>query len=277
MSDFLTDADWINEEYAMDFLPPTIQLRRGDLVNPNPLLKNGCWQFPADSFDTMLSGQGSAVDVLHAGGTVVRSYLMDTINVALLAYKKRWYITDADGNMIYLDGYQEGAKSKLQWYALVKELGNEAALISVSGLNAKHLSETVYSFEQKVLRPAMQAAKKRFARYHFWLPLSIAGKVNAPQNQYITPPCMGIDELSLEKVRGLLTGREVAEIAESLMPQAKAWAMPQQKQVEQITPADVYAPPPPPPAPPSEIFNKNELDQFFPRETSRGAYDPKYS
>lgn len=274
MSDFLSDVDWVNEEYAMDFLPPTIQWRRGDLTNRNPLIKNGCWQFPADSFDTMLSGQYESVDVIHAGGEVVRSYLMETIHVALLAYKKRWYITDTDGNMSYIDGYQEGAKSKLQWYALVKELGNEAALISVSGLNAKHLSEAVFSFEQKVLRPAMQAAKKRFARYHFWLPLSTAGKITAPQNQYITPPQMAIEELSLDKVRSLFTGREVAQAAEELMPAAKAWAMPQPKPTEQMSVVDVYAPPPPPP-PPVDMFDGDELEQYFP--SNRGAYDTKYN
>lgn len=235
------DTSWVNEEYAEVIVPPTVQWRRGDLTNPNPLLKNGCWQLPADSFEMIAPPDWKAVDVLHGGGVVVSSYLLPTIHIAVLAWRKRWFMVDDGGNYTYLDDYQDGAKSKLQYYALLKELGNEPVLISVSGMNSKYLSEAFYEFRQKVIRQAGQLARQRFGYHHFWMPVSTTGKRDTNHNQYITPPGLAMADFDKETLRSLFTGREAADAAEALIPEARAWA----KAKEESAPSDNGQTPPP--------------------------------
>lgn len=231
-TNFFGDTSWVNEENAVQVLPPTIQWRRGDLTNPNPLLKNGCWQLTVDNFAALIDSELPAVDVLHSGGVVVPSYLLGTINIAILAYRKRWFTVNADNSITFLppkfdDNVNGHVRSKLQVYALCRELGNEPVLVSVSGMNSKYLQDAMDSFVKRVITPASRLAKTRFARYHFWLPLTTGGKQSVKNNQYITPPVMALDEINNETLRFLFTGQQVAAIAEEMIAEAQAWATPE--------------------------------------------------
>ncbi len=218
------NVDWVNDDNTLDLAPPTIQWHRGNLTDSNPSLRNGCWQLPVDSWEAVLGDSLPQVEVIHAGGVSVRSYLIDTISVAILSWKKRWFTPDQDGRPNYLGGYEDGAKSKLQYWVLVKELGAEAAILTVSGMNAKYLSEAVQAHVKKVIQPGSQLAKRSFGRHHFWLPLATLGKVGVKNNQYITPPGLALKDINQDVLKSLFTGQEVAEKAEVMIPQAKKWA-----------------------------------------------------
>lgn len=251
------ETDWINEEYTEVFLPPTIQWRRGDLTNQNPFLKNGCWQLQTESFEVFFGNSIPVVDVLHSGGVVVPSYLFGTLHLSVLAWKKRWYMLDSGSGQTqlkYLTGYEDGAKSKLQYWALIRELGNEPALVSVSGMNAKYLSEASQAFRQKVLRPAVAIAKKNFGQHHFWMPLASQGKIATKQNQYITPPGLALKEINNDVLKELYLGKEIGQKAEEMIKEARAWANTKEQPRGQELEAEGMAgngqgrntPPPPP-------------------------------
>lgn len=243
MTNFLGDTSWINEENAVTVLPPTIQWRRGDLTNPNKLLKNGCWQLTVDNFASLVGDSLPAVDVLHGGGVVVPSYLIEKIHIAVLAYRKRWYTVNADNSITFLPPKFEeptvNVKSKLQIWCLCRELNNEPVLVSVSGMNSKYLLDAMDAFIKRVITPASRLAKARFARYHFWLPLATFGKQAVKNNQYITPPALALDEINEDVLRSLFTGKDVALQAELSMNEAVAWS---QTKIEQSSTPE--APPP---------------------------------
>lgn len=224
------DTSWVNQENAVQVLPPTIQWRRGDLTNPNPLLKNGCWQLTVENFAALIGDTLPVVDVLHSGGVVVPSYLLGTIHIAILAYRKRWYTVNDDNSITFLPPRFEGTtgniKSKLQVWCLCRELANEPVLVSVSGMNSKCLQDAMDSFIKRVITPASRIAKARFARYHFWLPLTSGGKQAVKNNQYITPPVPALGEVDDETLRSLFTGRDVADAAEAMLSEAQDWAAP---------------------------------------------------
>lgn len=221
MNEDFMDFD-VDTDYGMEFTPPILQWRRGDLTNPNINLKNGCWQATVEHWPS-LSGQ--PIDVVHGGGTVVPSHLYDKLNLAVLTYRKQWFIDNGDYITWLQPGeYQDGAKSRLQVWCLVKEFDNAPALISVKGLNAKWLEEAIKDHVQKVIAQASRQAKKSFARFHFWLTIVSAGKVDAPHNQYVTPPHCPITDYNLDTIKGLFIGSKVATIAESEMAEAKEWA-----------------------------------------------------
>jgi hypothetical protein len=221
------DTSWVNQDYAEMVLPPTVQWRRGDLTNQNPLLKSGCWQLTVENFQPIIGDSLEAVDVLHSGGVVVPSYLLGQIHIAVLAYRKRWYVADAEGNVTWLkqgDQFPPGAKSKLQVWALCKELNAEPVIVSVSGMNAKHLQDAMQDFVRKVITPASRLAKTRFGRHHFWLPLATQGRLAVKNNQYVTPPGLALRDSNPETLRALFTGKEIAGYAESVIPEAQEWA-----------------------------------------------------
>lgn len=216
------DTSWVNQDNALTILPPVIQWRRGDLVTENELLRDGCWQLPVENF-TMLEDWIS-VNVLHGGGVVVPSYLLEIIHIAILTHKKRWYIRDGEGNTTFVDTFTEGARSRLQIWALCQELDNEPIIVSIAGLNAKSVSQASMDFIRKVITPASRMAKTRFGRHHFWMPLATGGKQETRQNQYVTPPVLALEDINVEVMRSLFTGREVAELAEDMLDEAKEWA-----------------------------------------------------
>lgn len=261
--DEMENLDWVNEEHGISFLPPTIQWRRGDLVNQDQRLKKGCWQFPTEGFAAFADLLGSeSVEVLHGGGVVVDSFLLEKIHICVLAYRKRWFVLGGDGKPAYLSGHFDqfpSVRSKLQVWCLVKELGNEPCIVSVAGMNSKHLEDALKEFSGKIIQMS-RSLKKRFGRHHFWLPLSSQGKIATKQNQYITPPGSSLteeafetQEATLATMRRLFVGREVAELAEAMIPEAAEWA---RQQVTAPAPEPVYQQQPVPEAPP---LQENEV------------------
>lgn len=222
------DTSWVNEEEAVSVLPSTIQWRRGDLTNVNPLLKNGCWQFPMEHFASIAPPVWEPVDVLHSGGETVTSFLQEKIHLAIVGYRKRWFYKVED-KKVYLPAnfVNDGKKisSTLQIWAICKELDNEPVLVSVSGLNSKAMEEAMNVFIKQIVTGASRLAKTRFARYHFWLPLVTSPKQVTKEKTYVTPPQIAMTiPVSNEFLRSLFTGKDVALLAEAELPACKEWA-----------------------------------------------------
>jgi hypothetical protein len=122
-------------------------------------------------------------------------------------------------------------------------LDSEPAIISVAGMNSKHLSEAVNQFIQKIVVAAGRHAKTRFGRHHFWLPLSAGPKQTTKNNQYITPPVLAIEEFGLDTMRELFTGQELAGLAEQMIPEAVAWATRKEENGQSQEPAAAMSDP----------------------------------
>ena len=227
-SEVFGDTSWVNENEAVTVFPPTVQWRRGDLTNANALLKHGCWQLAMENFISIAPASWEPVDVVHAGGAIVTSFLLREIHLAIVAYRKRWFYLDPENKPIYLppnfDASGKSIKSRVQIWALCKELDNQPVIVSTAGMNSKFVLDAMDAFIKQVITPASRLAKIRFARYHFWLPLATAGKQATKNNQYITPPVMSLEKINDDILRGLFTGKEVATLAEAELPAAKEWA-----------------------------------------------------
>lgn len=242
----------VSTQYGIEVTPPIIQWRRGDLTNPNPSLKNGCWQLPVEQWEMFVDKQ--PVDVLHAGGVVVPSYLFDTLHLAVLTYRKRWYIKQGDEITWLNPGeYVEGAKSKMQAWVYVKEIG-EFAIVTMAGMNAKYFSEAINTtLTRQIIAPASRRAKQAFARFHFWLLLSSAGMMQTKNNQHITPPHCPIQRFDIGTLRSLFVGSKVAEVCEAEMPLAESWSKAREEA-----------------KPPAQDQNGNDdpddFDEHFPRD-----------
>jgi len=212
----------VDTDYGLEFTPPILQWRRGDLANPNPILKNGGWQASVEHWPAL---PGQTIEVVHSGGVIVPSHLFEKLSLAVLTYRKQWFITNGDQITWLQPGdYREGAKSRLQVWCLIKEFDNEPALISVKSMNAKYLEEAIKNHVQKIIAPASRQAKKSFARFHFWMPISADDKKDVGHGQYITPPICPLTNYNLDVIKKLFVGSDVAAIAEAEMIQAKEWA-----------------------------------------------------
>lgn len=236
----------VNPDHGLQITPPVVQWRRGDLTNENPLLRDGCWQLPVENFQGIVPDNFKVFKLVHSGGKIVESYIMDKIHIAVLFWKKRWYREGPNGPIWMPKDfeYESGIKSRLQVWALIRELDAIPVMVSVAGLNSQSLELAINTFAQKIIIPASRQAKINFARYHFWLPLVAGPTTPARNNQYVTPPVMALADFSVETMRELFVGKLVAGMAELMMPQAEAWAMTQE--MELVTPEPPESPDLPP-------------------------------
>lgn len=217
-----------NDEHAENISRPAIQFHRGDLSNSNKLLKNGCYQLPVETFGSIVGDAWESVFVPHAGGVSVNSYLLPKIHLAVLGFQKRWFVVK-NNRTEYLGQYQDGSKSRFRLMGLCQELYalgyEEPVLVTVSGLNGKHLEDALKSFKADVITTAARLAKRRFPTYAFWMPLTVGPKAAVKNNQYITPPEIDlngkIDQDLLEK---LFVSDEVLALASTYWDEAQMWA-----------------------------------------------------
>lgn len=217
-----------NNEHAENISRPAIQFHRGDLSNSNPLVKNGCYQLPVEAFGSIVGDAWESVLVSHAGGVSVNSYLLPKIHLAVLGFQKRWYV-EKNNRTEYLDHYQDGSKSRFRLMALCQELYilgyEEPVLVTVSGMNGKHLEDAFKSFKADVITTAARLAKRRFPAYAFWLPLAIGPKTSVKNNQYITPPQLDLNgKVDQELLEQLFVSDKVLSLASTYWDEAQMWA-----------------------------------------------------
>ena len=217
------DISWVNQEDAVKVLPPTIQWRRGDKVNAEPFLKFGCWQLPKENWPMPLGDPWKEADCQHGGNVVVPSYITGVIHIAVINWRKQWFVMEND-KRVFVKTFTEGARSVMQYYALVKEMNNEPMIITTSGLNAMNLENAVRGFAKQVIAPAGRMAGTQFGYYHFWIPLKTQGVKDTKQGQYVTPPGLALKDINVDVMRSLFTGKDIGDLASGFVAEAKDWA-----------------------------------------------------
>lgn len=217
------DFDYINEEQAETVLPPLIQWHRGDLQNTNELLKNGCFQLPVERYS--LDGH-NPIDVLH-GTTVIPSYLFKGLSLAILAYRKDWFVgRGKEARPQPTFDPNVSAWSRIQIWALVKQLDAAPFILTFSRSNAMGIEESIKQFKNVVIGPVSQKAKKNFPLYSFWCPIGPnEPKQFKEQGTYATPPKLFLTPPVSEKLLNeLFTGKTIIERCAEAYPLAKQWA-----------------------------------------------------
>lgn len=261
------DTSHVTGENAPLVLPPFIQWRQGNLTDKtHPVLKNGGWEITQEQGGAILQDSQPVMDVIH-GENVVPSYLFEKIHILVLAYRKRWFVVEGD-RVRWLSNGEEfpvGAKSKLQVYCVCRELNNEPAIVTTSGLTSKHLQDAMNDHVRLVITPASRLGKTPFGRHHFWLPLASAGKwVNEAlrrNSKFITPPKLALaGEVNRDLLVSLFVDKETALFAESLIPEAKAWAEGAGDQPQETQTGPDYSEAPPP----EENWNPVEVEDEIP-------------
>lgn len=234
---FNQDFDFVDESQAELVLPPLIQWHRGDLQNTNAALKNGCFQLPVERYS--LDGV-EPVDVLH-GVNVIPSYVFSGLSLAILAWRKDWLTGRGKESRLQLKfDANVPAWSRIQVWAMVKQLDNAQFVLTFSRSNSMGIEEAIKQFRSTVIGAASQKARKNFPLYSFWCQISAdQPKKFEKEGTYATPPKLALSgAVNDEMLAKLFVGRELVEAAAAAYPAAKEWATRKAQQQQPAVDAD---------------------------------------
>ncbi|MFZ2488964.1 MAG: hypothetical protein WAZ19_12700 [Anaerolineae bacterium] len=180
-----------------------------------------------DSFDAVLPWQVEAVRFGRgAKATRKECYVTRQADVAVLTTRTRWFDR---GTGERIEGYREGAYSRLQVLALVKGGGDNPYLLTFKGVAAGEFSKALTALRRGPIAAGRRATGKLLAEGAFWLTI-YAGEavtVGAQQTTEITPPRMelpvkGDDVMAWLAARYI--GPEWLAVVNALAEEASAWA-----------------------------------------------------
>jgi hypothetical protein len=180
-----------------------------------------------DGFDCLLPWPVEAVK-FGRGAKATRKdcYATRSAEIAILATKTRWY-DRATGERI--DGYREGAYSRLQLLALVKGGGDKPYMLTVKGVAAGLLAKALTAVRQGPIAAGRRATGKPLAEATFWVTLRAAPAMTVGQQQAteIVPPAIelpGKGEDPLQWLGARYIGPELLAVVNSLAEEATTWA-----------------------------------------------------
>lgn len=198
----------------------------------HPVLGSGGWAMPAAN---VLGGlEWDRSELPHKNGQTTDAYLADTLHVALLAEKFRWF-KRTGGRIVWLPQYEDGARGKYQVLVMVREAGDAQStpwMLTATGLAGKALYQAFKAYRSKVLPAASSMAKKHLPLYSFWLEI-VAGEPRQvgvePNVSTITPPVLVVPDLSDSEVLreylvGSYVGQETLDRASAWFDEAQRWA-----------------------------------------------------
>lgn len=191
----------------------------------HPVLGSGGWAMPTANVLGELDWERG--ELPHKTGETTEVYFADSLRFALLAEKFRWF-TRVGGRLVWLTGYEVGARGKYQVAVMVK--GAEAVqstpwMLTATGMSGKALYEAVKAYRNKILPAASSIAKRAMPLYSFWLEVN-AGEPRQvgvePNTSIITPPSLVLpDNLSDRKtLRQYLIE---AYVGQGLLSKAGGW------------------------------------------------------
>lgn len=191
----LTPADDSRPQY------PTIQWSH------NP----GGWLLPCDraeEFDVTLPWERRTV---RLGSNEVPCYYSASAEVAILAQVKRWFVTDEDGRLRYLEHYEQGARSKSHVMVLVKDAPAVPFVLSFKGMTSADIGGQLGK-----LTSAMKRGNVLRPLYFFWLKLSAGPAQRLKQGAVVAPALVdlpGKDDDLVEWLKARFTGADfVADV-----------------------------------------------------------------
>ena len=233
-----SDDDWQDfvapEEHVRQAAYPFVQWLNGSppLKQVHPVLGAGGFMLPTDQVEPQPSLK--PVDVPHRNGSSTEAYLVPELGFAVLSTRFAWFKRTA-GQAVYLRGYQEGARGRLQVLVLVKGVAEaEPVMLTLSGYASKHFLEVLKAFRREVLGAAKAATGRAYPDYAFWLRVRAGSPTeagNGSATSTITPPAPAWDAAALkdpEKRRdtlaALYVGKDVLAAAQAAWEQAQGWA-----------------------------------------------------
>ena len=141
------------------------------------------WLLPCDraeEFDVTLPWAKRNVQL---GKNTVPCFHSASAEFAILAVKKTWFTTDADGRATYLDGgYVEGARSKSHLLVIVKDQPDDLFVLSCKGATSADFHGALGK-----LQAAMKRANAQRPLYFFWLKASAGDPVRLSKGATVAP------------------------------------------------------------------------------------------
>lgn len=181
-----------------------------------------------DNFDALLPWQVEAVKFGRgARATRLECYTARRAAVAILASKTKWF-DRATGER--LPDYREGAYSRLQLLALVKDGGNTPYLLTTKGVAAGLLAKALTAVRRGPIAAGRRASGKELAEAAFWLTIYAAPTlaVGKDQTTEIVPPAVempGKGEDPLQWLGARYIGSELLAAVNGLAEEAATWAV----------------------------------------------------
>lgn len=220
--------DWL-EGYAID----------DALVNPTgaPMYPVAAWNHEygglvaevdkVDSFDAVLPWNVEPVR-FGRGAKAARKecYVTRRAEVAILTTRTRWFDRTTNERIA---GYREGAYSRLQLLALVREGGATPYLLSFKGVAAGELSKALTALRRGPLAAGRRVTGKPLVEGAFWLTIYAgdAMTVGTQQSTEITPPHVELPAKggdAMDWLGARYIGAEWLAVVNGLAEEAGAWA-----------------------------------------------------
>lgn len=180
-----------------------------------------------DEFDVMLPWPVKAVKFGRGQKAQIKEcYAANRAEIAVLATRTRWF-DRLTGERV--DGYQDGAYSRLQLLALVKDGGSTPYLLSFKGVAAGMLSKALTAVRRGPIAAGRRATGKPLAEASFWLTLYAGPPMTVGRDQAteITPPGLELPAKGEDAVTWLgarFIGSKLLAVVNELAEEATAWA-----------------------------------------------------
>jgi hypothetical protein len=180
-----------------------------------------------DGFDAVLPWP---VEVVKFGrgaqATRKECYATRRAEIAVLASKTRWFDRATNER---LPDYRDGAYSRLQLLALVRDAAGGPFLLTFKGVAAGLLSKQLTAVRRGPIAAGQRAAGKPLAEASFWLTITAGAPMTVGQQQAteIIPPVLelpGRGEDALQWLGARYIGPEGLALVNSLAEEVNAWA-----------------------------------------------------
>lgn len=180
-----------------------------------------------DEFDVMLPWPVTKVKFGRGQKAQIKEcYTANRAEIAVLATRTRWF-DRATGERV--DGYQDGAYSRLQLLALVKDGGSTPYLLSFKGVAAGLLSKALTAVRRGPIAAGRRATGKPLSEATFWLTLYAGAPMTVGKDQAteITPPGIELPAKGEDAVTWLgarYIGARLLAVVNDLAEEATTWA-----------------------------------------------------
>lgn len=180
-----------------------------------------------DEFDVMLPWPVKSVKFGRGQKAQFKDcYVAQRAEIAVLATRTRWFdrLTGAR-----VDGYQDGAYSRLQLLALVKDGGSTPYMLSFKGVAAGLLSKALTTVRRGPIAAGRRATGKPLSEATFWLTLYAGDPMTVGKDQAteITPPGIELPAKGEDAVNWLgarFVGSKLLAVVNDLAEEATTWA-----------------------------------------------------
>jgi hypothetical protein len=245
-------ATWLDEpfnpEHGTRLSYPLIQwynARNSEMAEIHPVLGNGGWEWPMDSFGRATAtgeipaGFSEARKVKHQNGKkTIMAMLAEKLSVAVLAHRSAWRNKDT-GRYLRPGQYTADMNVEKIVNLLVYVKGADTISPVVLTLSGRGSTEAILdilkTFDDEVVALASQIKHQPVPRYAFWLTIESGGpkeikSKRMSESSMATPPVIVLDRPALADPRrrvaalgAMFVGPEMKALCEQTYPLAQLW------------------------------------------------------